>query len=195
LIHGLSFNGGSATGGGILLDDDASTKNAFGTTISNCFFKNCVVTATDGRDGGAIYWKTAGPWQVRIEGNHFYKNVADIVVCNSLASVPQDIVIVDNTFSASPAETDVNLYIGTGGVLGLVVMRNVFGGLPALSTGQVKTFVSIATGSKGILADNLFASAGEAFGAGQANDVPATVFLARNWQEETGGASGEILRT
>ena len=54
-IANIGFNGVSSTGGGILLDDDASTKSAFGTTIENCHFKNCVgTTATNAATGGAI---------------------------------------------------------------------------------------------------------------------------------------------
>ena len=71
-ILGLSFNGASATGGGILLDDDGGTvKTAFGTEIAYCHFKNCKgSTATDSRTGGAIQWaSTGGAWQVWIHDN------------------------------------------------------------------------------------------------------------------------------
>ncbi len=67
LIKNMGFNGSGSIGGGILFDDDNSTKAAFGTSIIGCHFKNCVATTTTAGSGGAIMWSSAGnAWQVRI---------------------------------------------------------------------------------------------------------------------------------
>mgnify|MGYP001563702795 CR=1 FL=1 len=190
-IANLGFNGAGATGGGILLDDDSSTKTAFGTTIENCHFKNCVgTTATDSRTGGAIQWSTQGnAWQVLIRGNSFYKNVGDIVSLGTSGSVPQDITIEDNDFkSASTAATDCNLFLTAqgGGMSGLTIRRNTFGAKPALSSGSVALYMDL-TGCYGTLADNLFGcivdpalSEVTFAAAGDAAKVPATVFMSGN---------------
>lgn len=199
LIYNLSFNGASATGGGILLDDDGGTsKNAFGTVIENCFFKNCKgATATDAATGGAIQWPSVGnAWQVRIARNHFYKNVGDVVVMGTGSSVPQDVVIERNHFSTSPAAVDCNIYVGGSGVIGLIVHDNTFGELPALSSGANLRYIKLATGSAGIVSKNVFGSNGKTFGAaGDGAVIPTTVFLAGNYQEKSTSGSGEIFRT
>lgn len=196
LVGGLSFNGGSATGGGILLDDDALTKNAFGTIIAGCFFKNCKgATATDAASGGAIQWKTAGPWQVKIVGNRFYKNVGDILFGAGLASIPQDIVIQGNLFSGPAASVDCNIIVGSGGVDGLIIDGNVFTAFPALSSGVNATFIKLATGTVGVLTHNFFGSNGKTFGAGANVDIPTTMLMAGNYQEKSTTGSGEIFRT
>lgn len=204
LIAGLGFNGASSTGGGILLDDDGGTsKVAFGTTVAGCHFKNCVVTATDGSAGGAIYTSSAGnAWQTRISGNRFYKNIADVVVVGTGGSVPQDWVIEGNDFSGPASVTDVNIKTGGSGVNGIVIKNNTFSAMPALSTGTVKRYMDL-TGSVGIMANNYFASIvsptgseGTFAAAGSLAYVPATVFMASNWGETTTtGETGEIFRT
>jgi len=90
-IANLGFNGISSTGGGILLDDDYSTKSAFGTTIENCHIKNCVgSTATNASTGGGIMWSAEGnAWQVLIKGCRFYKNVGDIVLMGTSNTRPK----------------------------------------------------------------------------------------------------------
>src|SRR3990167_6183163 len=179
-IANLGFNGGSATGGGILLDDDGGTsKNAFGTIIENCHFKNCRgSSATDGRLGGAIQWPAVGnAWQVLIRGNRFYKNLSDIVVIDTSSSVPQDIVIEDNIFSGPAANVDVNLYLrgaGGSGVNGVIVRRNSFPALPAVGSGSVLRFVEM-TECVGELSDNRFSGASAlTFGATGDGGVVAT---------------------
>lgn len=189
LIAGLSINGAGATGGGILLDDDATTKNAFGTIIDSCFFKNCKgTTATDGRTGGAIQWPSVGnSWQVRITNNRFYKNVADIVMKGTTASVPQDVVIQHNIFSGSSGATnatDVNIYIAADGVLGLVIDSNVFPNIPNVGSGSVTDFYDIATGTYGIISNNVFGCTGLTFGGTHTGGThPATVWLVHNYQQ------------
>jgi hypothetical protein len=187
LIANIGINGVSATGGGVrLYDDGGSTAAAFGTSIVGCHFKNCVVTANDGRTGGAIYTTAGGgPWQLYIGGNRFYKNEADIVSVGTSGSIPQDWVIEHNEFSGPAANVDVNIYTSSDGVNGLVIRDNTFSAMPALSAGQVKRFVSL-TGSVGILYNNAFATNDGTFKvAGSGGIVPATMFMAGNYQEST----------
>ena len=199
LIANLGFNGIDSTGGGILLDDDASTKSAFGTEIRNCHFKNCVgTTATDSRTGGAIMWSSAGgAWQVRIVGNRFYKNVGDIVLKGTSVAVPQDVVIEDNIFSGPAASVDSNLYLAGGsGMNGVIIRNNEFTAFPALGSGSVLRFADL-TGCVGTMVGNSFATSTTlTFGAtGTGAKVPTTVFMPKNYRETTTGVSSEVFRT
>ncbi len=198
LIANLGFNGYGSTGGGILLDDDSSTKTAFGTTIANCHIKNCAgITATNAATGGGIQWSSAGgAWQVRIVDNVFYKNVGDIVLKGTGISVPQDVIIEENVFqSASTSATDCNLYLMAGtGMSGLMIRNNVFGAVPALAAGTNAKYLAL-TGCYGVLVNNSFGSNGRTFGAAGNELVPATMFLANNYQEKSTSGSGEIFRT
>ncbi len=193
IIANLGFNGGSSTGGGILLDDDGSTKTAFGTTIINCHFKNCVGSgATDARTGGAIQWSSAGnAWQVLIYGNRFYKNVGDVVLLGTGGSVPQDVIIENNIFSGPAANVDCNLYLAGGsGMNGVTIKGNVFPALPAIGA-NVARFID-GTGCIGILADNFFGDTTTSTGYGAAKakaKIPTTMFMIRNYNE-----SGLITR-
>jgi len=187
LIANMGFNGVSSTGGGILLDDDNSTKSAFGTTIVNCHLKNCTCHATDGRKGGAIMWSSAGnAWQVLISGCRFYKNLCDICVIGTSNSVPQDVVIEDCHFSDSSAATDVNLYSGGSGFGGgLVINRCSFGKLPAITSGSVARFTDITvygTGGNGIMTNCTFGEAGTTTGYGAAKataKIGTTILISR----------------
>jgi len=199
LIANLGFNGGSSTGGGIVLTDDGGTANAaFGTVITGCHFKNCVVTSPDSRTGGAIYWPAAGgAWQVIIEGNHFYDNVGSISLVGTSGSRPKDVVIANNVFSASAATT-VDSYIygaGGSGFNDVTVVNNVFTSvLPAIVAGSVVRYLDLTGAASGIVANNYFATAAGTFGAsGGAEDsgkVPTTVKLIGNYIE-----SGLLART
>jgi hypothetical protein len=188
-IAGLSINGGSATGGGILLDDNALTKNAFGTIIEDCFFKNCRgSSATDGRLGGAIQWSgLGGAWQVRILRNRFYKNLCDILMPGTGTSVPQDVVIQDNIFSGAPGATsvtDINIYVAADGILGLVIDRNVFPNIPNIGSGSVTDFYDLGTGCYGIISNNVFGCTALTFGGTHTGGThPATMWLVNNKQQ------------
>jgi len=192
LIANLGFNGANSTGGGILLDDDYSTKTAFGTSVMGCHFKNCVgTTATDGRTGGAIQWPSAGnAWQVLIKGNRFYKNVCDVLLKGTSNTVPQDVVIEDNIFSGPADAVDVNLYLAGGsGMNGVVIRNNVFQQLPAIGSGSVKRFID-ATGCVGVLVGNTFgcltADTGTTItflAAGTGAKIPTTMHMGNNWGE------------
>ena len=198
-IANLGINGGGSTGGGILLDDDGSTKTAFGTTITNCHFKNCKgSSATNAATGGAIMWSTNGSaWQVYIKGNRFYKNVGDIVLLGTSVSVPQDVVIEDNVFGGPAASVDCNLYLAGGsGMNGVIIRNNSFTCFPAIGSGTNATTI-VATGCIGTLEGNTFACSSKTFGAAGNVLVPTTVLISRNYQEVAAGAgaTGEIGRT
>lgn len=207
-VRGMGINGAGATGGGILLDDDGSTKTAFGFSIENCHFKNCVgTTATNAATGGAIQWAAGGgAFQGFIGNNRFYKNVGDIVAPVSMATIPQDIIIQDNVFSGPAASVDCNIYVGTGGINGIEIDNNKFPCNPNIGSGTNASFL-VLTDCVGMLADNKFAAQTAEgvtteikFGAAQENLVPTTVFMANNYGEFPTGTgaglvSGEIFRT
>ena len=199
LIANLGFNGGGSTGGGILLDDNGTTKVAMGTTIMNCHFKNCAGTGgINGKLGGAIQLSGA-PWQILIKGNRFYKNLADITTISVAYSDPQDIVIEDNIFSSEAANTDLNVYItsGAAGALGIVIRNNVFPAFPNITSGVNKLFC-VLTGCTGVLVGNVFGGNGYTFkAAGTGGLVPATMLIAGNSQEATsasGATGGQFSR-
>jgi hypothetical protein len=197
LVAGIGINGAGATGGGILLDSDGSTKDAMGASIMGCHLKNCKVSATDGTLGGAIMWSAqGGAWQIRIAGNRFYKNIADVVLLGTGGSVPQDVVIEENVFSDPAANTDIILALAGGsGILGVEILNNIFPAFPALSAGVTKLFFDL-TGCTGILSGNKFGSSGKTFKVdGTGGLIPATVFMTANYQEAAAGSSGEIGRT
>jgi len=197
LIANLGFNGAGNTGGGILLDDDYSTKSAFGTSIIGCHFKNCKGHSTHGSKGGAIMWGTAGnAWQVLIDGNTFYKNVCDICIIGTSNTVPQDVTIQNNSFSDSPASTDCNIYTGGSGFGGgLLIKDNTFGGLPALSSGDVALYAKIlisGTSASGMFCGNYFGSLGTTagWGSGKAEcDIEDGI-----WTVNNRTAAGVIVR-
>jgi len=189
-ISNIGINGAGATGGGILLDSDASTKDAFGTSISGCHFKNCKgTTATDCRTGGAIMWSAnGGSWQVRIEGNVFYKNVGDVVLKGTSVSVPQDVVIKGNTFQGIATAVDCHLFLtgGGSGMLGVTVDSNTFADvLPALSSGSIVRYADM-TGCTGLFSNNFVGGSYTTTGFGAAKDaakIPATVGIAHNYSD------------
>jgi len=199
-IENFVLNGASSTGGGILLDDDGTTKVAFGFSAYNNHFKNCAGHATDGTKGGAITWSAnGGAWQAHIYGNRFYKNLADIVLLGTAQSVPQDVVIEKNVFSGPAASVDVNLYLAGGsGMNGVIIRDNDFTCFPAAAGGAVGLFMDL-TGCVGLLSNNNFASNAKTFkAAGSGAKVPATVFIGANWQEATaagGTTSGMFGRS
>ena len=183
-VENMGFNGASSTGGGIrLLDDGGSTYSVSGVVIRGCHFKNCKCHATNGSLGGAIYWTSSGGgWQILIEGNRFYKNVADIVLVGTGGSRPQDVVIRGNVFSGPAASVDVNIYSGGSGFDGVIIDHNVFQALPAISSGTNAQFLML-TGSVGVLSWNAFGGGSETFGAAGSNLVPTTVMICGNYQD------------
>ncbi len=196
LIQGIGFNGASSTGGGILLDDDGSTKSAFGTTLRGCHFKNCKAHATNGALGGAIYWPAAGgAWQVRIEKNRFFNNVASIVLVGTSSSRPKDVVIEDNRFGAD-ADTAVDAYIygaGGSGFNDVAIIRNTFETvLPNNTSGTIHRYLDLTGVAAGLVADNYFAGIYTTAGFGAAKaaaKIPTAVGMPHNYSD-----SGLIVR-
>lgn len=188
-IENLGFNGSGSTGGGILLDDDGSTKSAFGTSIINCHFKNCKgSSATNSATGGAIQWSSnGGAWQVRIAGNVFYKNVGDVVLLGTSGSVPQDVIIENNVFQGLATSVDCHIYLAGGsGMAPVTINNNVFADvLPALSSGSVVRYVDL-TGCTGIFSNNFFAGSYTTTGFGAAKaaaKIPTTVGIVHNYSD------------
>lgn len=204
LIKNIGFNGSGSTGGGILLDDDGgATASAFGTTIENCHFKNCVgSTATNAATGGAIQWSAnGGAWQVRIKGCRFYKNVGDVIVKGTGSSVPQDLVIEDCLMSGPAASVDCNIYVGGSGVDGIVIRNCEFPQLPALGSGVNKRYIILPTGTVGVIEGCSFACQTNTTGgtkltfkaSGTAGNFPTTVHIMNCYgQSITTNESAEI---
>ncbi len=201
LITGLGFNGAGNTGGGVLLDDDASTKAAWGTTIDNCHFKNCKgSTATNAATGGAINFSSTGnSWQCSFTNNRFYKCVGDIVLPGTTNTVPQDILIQGNIFSGPAGSVDCNLYLqGAGsGINGVTIDSNIFQQLPALGSATTARYIH-ATGCVGMMTRNLFGCHTSEGGtqitfeaAGTGAYIPTTLHMAQNFgQFHTGTGAG-----
>jgi len=197
LIANLGFNGAGNTGGGILLDDDYAAKSAFGTSIIGCHFKNCKGHATNGKLGGAIMWSAEGnAWQVLISGNRFYKNVCDINLLGTSNTVPQDVVIENNDFSAGSNSDAVIWCGGSGFGDGFVFKNNALGLIPSLASGTIGVYFEGTTGSNlngtGVMVNNTFGSAGTTTGYG--NDkatakIGTGILLSKNYS-----SAGLIVR-
>lgn len=188
LIANLGFNGAGTTGGGVLLDSDGgTTKDAFGTTITGCHFKNCKgTTATNALTGGAIMWgANGGSWQSRITNNVFYKNVGDIVLKGTSVSVPQDVVINGNTFQGTADTVDCHIVMGGSGMLGVTIDSNTFADvLPALSSATTARYVKLI--GTGIFSNNMFAGSYTTSGFGAAKAaaiIPTTVGIVHNYSD------------
>jgi len=205
MIANLGINGAGATGGGILLTDDGgSTAAAFGWSVLGCHFKNCVGTdSTDAETGGAIQWGSGGgAWQGLVSGCRFYKNTGDITLPDSANTIPQDIVVENCEFSGPAANTDCNVYAGTGGINGLVIRDCTFSAMPNITSGETKRYVSLVD-SVGIIANCYFASitaptsaAGTFASNGSLGIVADTMFVSHCFGESTTTAeSAEIFRT
>lgn len=204
LIANLTINMAGSTGGGILLDDDGSTKTAFGTVIQNCVFKgnanksNLAGSVCIGANGGA--------WQLQIVGNHFVDCCTGINNLGTGQAIIKDITVEDNLFYAF-ANTDVDADIDfRGGSAGSAIMvrNNVFGtvDVPAKAGGNAARYIAMTACVNSAVVDNVFACIGAGTGAktfgaaGNAALIPATVRMARNYGEVgTSGDTGEILRT
>lgn len=200
LIYGLTINMVGSTAAGILLDDDASTKTAFGTTIMGCVFKG---NANKTSAAGAVAINTnGGAWQLWIKDNHFVDCGTGINALGTVVSPLKDIVIENNTFYAF-ANTDVDADIMFNvGIFGnaIVVRDNYFGtvDVPGFAGGATARYIDLTGCTNSVVADNYFACVGKTFGAtGNAAKIPTTARLAGNYQEVAAGANatGEVGRT
>lgn len=203
-IENMGINGGDSTGGGILLDDNGTSKVAMGTTLFNCHFKNCKAHATHASVGGAIYCTDYPPWQVLVENCIFFKCTGGIVIPGSTV-IAQDWVIKNCEFTSSVA-TDVDADIYIYNCLGLVIDNCRFAtvDVPAKASGDIGRYIKLGTGTFGMLSNCTFAcmtneSATEiSFGTtGSGGVIPTTVRMVHNYGEtDTSGTmeSGEIFR-
>jgi hypothetical protein len=185
-IANLGIDGSGGTASGLVFwEDNGTTAYAFGGSVLNCHFKNCRGTsATDSTTGGAVYL-LGTPWQMRIAGNVFYKNVGGIVGRPSYTDV-QDIVIEDNVFSGTVGTVDSYIYLSGTTADGVVVRRNIFASvLPNLSSGAVKRYVDL-TGCTGIFTENYVCSTDTTSGWGAARaagKIPTTVGMPHNYSD------------
>ena len=184
LISGITVNGGNVTGGGILLDDDGSTKTAMGTIIQGCVLKNCVGSgATDGSTGGGVMIaSTGGAWDTLIENCLFYNNIGGFVLLGTSDAVPQDITIRHCIFTSSAAnlrDCDIWGHAGSG-MVGVQVSYCNFGIFPAAGT---KNNYMDLTGCTGLLSCCNFAAASKTYGAAANVLIPTTVGICGNYQD------------
>jgi len=188
LIRGLTINGIGATGGGILLDDDAVTKTAFGTIIEDCFLKNCQGTGAAATGGAIQIGATGGAWQLRISRCRFFKNLAGIMSLAAAVVQPKDIVIEDCEFGSDVnTEIDADIYFKGVGVTGLLVNRCNFAtvDVPAYaSSPSAARYLDLTNCVAGLLANCMFACTGKTFtSSGDAAKIPATVRKSGCYQE------------
>lgn len=208
-IANIGFNGAGNTGGGILLDDDSSTKTAFGTTIFNCHFKNSK-SSGNASTGGAIAWSAnGGAWQVLIDSCHFYNCRAGIVLIGTGQSRPQDVVIKNCSFLASANTTvDCDIYLAGGsGVDGLLIDGCQFAvvDVPAYASSPAAARYLDLTGcTEGMVSNCAFACISQGTSAktwgssGDAALIPTTVRISRCHGEpasDATGDSGDVYRT
>lgn len=209
-ISGLSMaNSGSTSGGGVLLDDDASTKAAYGTTVDNCYLYECPhAGAVTG--GGGVYWSAQGnAWQIRIIDNRFVNCGAGVSLLNTTGSRPTDVVIQGNSFSSwANTYVDCDIYLkGGSGVQALLIDNNNFGTVDGCNAAFAEDHYMNLTGCEGLVSNNTFAAKSGSedtplsWGASTHTGaiVPATVRMAGNHGEgavgSKGNATGLIFRT
>jgi hypothetical protein len=198
-ISGLSFSAtGATSGGGICLDDDGSTKAAYGAMSDNCYFYECLggklVAA-----GGAIYWSAnGGAWQLRVLNNYFMSNSGGVVLLGTGGSRPTDVLIRGNTFASwVNTQIDCDIYLAGGsGAQGVVIDRNHFATVDGPNATE-DHYMNL-TGCERLVSNNLFSckSGSEepplSFGATTHTGakIPAEVRLANNWGEAAVGSKG-----
>lgn len=208
-ISNLSFSATGATaGGGILLDDNSSTKSAYGTTIDHCYFYECLAAGNTVSEGGAIYWSSdGGAWELRVLNNYFYDCSAGVSLLGTSSSRPTDVLIQGNVFSSTVNTTpDCDIYLGGGsGAQNVVIDGNTFASVDGVNATE-DHYMNL-TGCEGIVSNNMFAckTGSEdtplSFGASThtAAKIPATVRMANNYGEGAVGskaaATGIVFRT
>lgn len=208
-ISGLGFNGAGNTGGNILLDDDGSTKTAFGTTMDNCHFKNAKGSG-NAETGGAIMWTAAGnAWQIRVTDSLFFNCRGGIIVKNTTGSNPTDIVIENCDFMATAnTNVDADIYVpAANGMNGVMIKKCNFGtvDVPAYASSPAAArYIYLGSDTKGSIIDCNFAcisqgTSAKTFGAaGTAVIAPTTVRMAGCHGEaasDATGDAGDVYRT
>jgi len=208
-ISNLSFSATGATaGGGIKLDDNGSTKSAYGTTIDHCYFYECLAAGNTVSEGGGVYWaSTGGAWELRVLNNYFYDCSAGISLTGTSEARPTDVLIQGNTFSSTVNTTpDCDIYLAGGsGAQNVVIDSNIFASVDGVNATE-DHYLDL-TGCEGIMSNNTFAckTGSEdtplSFGASThtAGKIPATIRMARNYGEgavgSKAGSDGIVYRT
>lgn len=199
-IYGLTLNMIGSTGAGILLDDDGSTKTAFGTVISQCVFKG---NANKTNLGGSVcIGANGGAWQLLIKGNHFVDCSTGINALGTAQAALKDIVIEDNLFySFANTDVDADIMFNVGSFGSAITVRNCefeTVDVPTLAGGVTARYIDLTGCTNSALVGCRFACSAKTFGAaGNAAKIPTTVRMAGNFQEVAAGAgaTGEIGRT
>lgn len=182
-IKNLTINGASNTGGGIQLAESA-TNQCWGTTIENCYFKNCKGSAA-ASTGGAIFSTYGGCWQTLIRGCYFHNNRLGVGITASTV-VAEAWTIEDCVFVANANTTvDADIYIYNCQSL---AVRNCTHGtvdVPAYATSPTcARYIYLGSGTEGTIANCTFACTGKTIGAaGDACIVPTTTRIASCYQE------------
>lgn len=188
-IKNFTINGSSNTGGGIYIDESASAYVAFGTTIEDCYFKNCKGSG-NASTGGAIYWSSnGGGWQTLIRGCYFHNNRCGIALLGTSSSMPEAVTIRDCEFVSNANTTvDADIYISAGSGMQSVVIRDCFFGtvdIPAYASSPAAARYIHATSCEGLIANCYFACVTDpsqtekTFGAaGDAAVIPTTMRIA-----------------
>jgi hypothetical protein len=188
VIQNMTVNGIGATGGGILLDGDASTKDAFGFAAINCYLKNCKGSGA-AATGGAIYWSSTGSsWNVRIDSCDFYDCRAGIVLTGTSIDMPKSVYVENCSFGAGlKATVDCDIYgAGGSGINGLYINKCRFNtvDVPAYATSPSAARYVYATGCVGAMTNCTFACTGKTIGAaGDACYIPVTMRTVACYQE------------
>jgi len=207
-IANLSITGTSSTGGGILLDDNGSTKAAFGTTIENCYFYENQGSAAAATGGGVMWAATGGAWQTAIRNCYFMSNRAGIVLMGTSESRPTDILIEGCEFASwVSTQIDIDIDLGNGsGAQGVIIRDCIFStpDVPAYAgAGTTARYLDL-TGCEGIMSNCQFAciSQGTSIKTFKADGsgalIPTAVRMSGNYGEAAADATGDcndIYRT
>lgn len=200
LIENLCINMVGSTGAGVLLDDDASTKTAFGTVIHNCVFKG---NANKTNLAGAVAWSAnGGAWQVLIKSCHFIDCTTGINALGTAVAALKDIVIEDCLFYAfANTDVDADIMFNVGSFGSAITVRNCeFGTIdvPQKAGGATARYIDLTGCTNSMLVGCRFNCVGKTFGAaGNAALIPTTCRIAQCYQEVAAGAgaTGQIGRT
>lgn len=206
-ISGMSISAtGVTTGGGILLDDDGSTKAAYGTTIDGNYFYECLDDKLVPAGGGVTIGANGGAWQLRVLNNYFMACSAGIDLLGTGQSRPTDVLIQGNIFASwVNTQVDCDIYLAGGsGAQGVVIDSNKFASVDGVN--KTEDHYMNLTGCEGLVSNNTFAckSGSEdtplTFGASTHTGIkiPATIRMANNWGEAAVGSKanglGPLLR-
>ncbi|HDZ44845.1 hypothetical protein LCGC14_0520940 [marine sediment metagenome] len=199
LIHNITINGASSTGGGIEIHGDGSTKDAGGLVVSNCHIKNCKASG-NAATGGGISWTTNGSaWYVTIVNCEFIDNRAGIVMRGTGNSIPRHVKIRACRFgSAVNTTVDADILVVASGIKDLFIEDCVFAtvDVPAYASSPTAArYIELSAGTTGLISNCTFACQdSKTFGAtGDGAVIPTTVRMAKNYYEAAAATSDQGL--